>query len=77
MSLSWNINNFFPLKYVELYAWKCFCAELFLITLIWKEPQPKFDFEDKECVGVPIKFEYKEVEAFLEEDCCPSNEELA
>ena len=36
-----------------------------------------FGLEDEERPGQPKKFEDEELEASLDEDCCPSQEELA
>ena len=36
-----------------------------------------FGLEDEERSGQPKKFEYEELEALLDEDCCQTQEELA
>ena len=36
-----------------------------------------FGLEDEECPGQPKKFEDKELEALLDEDCCQTQEKLA
>ena len=36
-----------------------------------------FGLEDEERPGQPKKFKDEEVEALLDEDCCPTQEELA